>query len=207
MGECRSTRLFIISNPWVAWTNELFQPNNSAIRGRYWMQLQHKIIHSRQQRGEIQLGFHLHYENEKQSLPCQGTLHSYDLAAFIATPCQINLCLVQHKNDINHTLVPDSGKSIDSVFPCILYVILTQKTSQNKSYIKTVYITWGKWAVHVKLITKKVIRSTVSISLTFNGPSQDACQVCTSELSYVLLVYVSVQQSFRPAVLKRLKFP
>lgn len=46
VGECRSTKLFIISIPWAAWTNELFQPNNSAIGGRYWTQLQHRIIHS-----------------------------------------------------------------------------------------------------------------------------------------------------------------
>lgn len=45
------TKLFIISIPWAAWTNERFQPNNSAIGGRYWMHLQHRIIHSRQQHG------------------------------------------------------------------------------------------------------------------------------------------------------------
>lgn len=94
------------------------------------MQL-HEIIHCRQQRGEIQLGFQLHYENEKQSLPDQGTLHSYDLVAFTATPCQINLSWIQHKNDINRTLIAHSGNSIDSVLACILYVILAQKTSQT----------------------------------------------------------------------------
>ena len=35
VGECRSAQLFIISTPWAVWTNELFQPNNSAIGGRY----------------------------------------------------------------------------------------------------------------------------------------------------------------------------
>lgn len=107
VGECRSTTLFIISIPRVAWKNELSQPNNSTIPRRYWTQLQHKIIHSRQGRGEIQLGFHLLCETETLPLPCQGTLHSYDLAAIIATPCQINQCRVLCKNDINHTLVPD----------------------------------------------------------------------------------------------------
>lgn len=126
VGEFRSTLLFRISIPWVVRTNMPFQPNNSANPGKIL-----EIIHCRQQRDEIQLGFHLHYENEKQSLPCQGTLHSYDLVAFTATPCQINLCWIQHKNDINHTLIPDSGHSIDSVLVCILCVILAQKTSQT----------------------------------------------------------------------------
>lgn len=120
VGEWGSTRLFIISTRWGVWTNKFFQPNNSEIQERYWKQLQHKIIYSKRQHGEIQLGFHLRYENEEQSPPCQGTLHSYDLAAFIATPCQINLCRVRHKDDINHMLFPDSEMSIDSVFPCIL---------------------------------------------------------------------------------------
>lgn len=55
----------------------------------------------------MQLGFHLLCETETLPLPCQGTLHSYDLAAIIATPCQINQCRVLCTNDINHTLVPD----------------------------------------------------------------------------------------------------
>lgn len=83
------------------------------------MQLQHRIIHSRQQRGAKQLGSHLHYGNEKQSLPCQGTLHSYDTAAFISAPSQIKLRWVLHRTDINQTPAPDSGKCIDSVGPCI----------------------------------------------------------------------------------------
>lgn len=35
VGECRSTKLFIISIPQAVWTNKLFQANNSAIGGRY----------------------------------------------------------------------------------------------------------------------------------------------------------------------------
>lgn len=50
------------------------------------MPLQHRIIHSRQQHGAKQLKAHLHYENEKQSLPCQGTLDSCDTVAFISAP-------------------------------------------------------------------------------------------------------------------------
>lgn len=50
------------------------------------------IIHRRQQQGELQFGFRQSYENEKESLSRQGTLLSYDLEAFIASPCQINLC-------------------------------------------------------------------------------------------------------------------
>lgn len=83
------------------------------------MQLQHRIIHSKQQRGAKQLGSHLHYGNEKQSLPCQGTLHSYDMAAFISAPFQIKLRWVLHRTDINQTPAPDSGKCIDSVVLCI----------------------------------------------------------------------------------------
>lgn len=120
VGECRSTKLFIISIPWAAWTNELFQPNNSAIGGRYWMQLQHRIIHSRQQRRAKQLGSHLHYGNEKQSLACQGTLHSYDMTAFISAACQIKLRRVQHRNEINQTLLADRGKCMESVH-CLAY--------------------------------------------------------------------------------------
>lgn len=81
VGECLSTKLFIISIPWAAWTNELFQPNNSAIGERYWTQLQHRIIH-RQQREAKQLGSHLHYENEKQSLVKEHYTHATRLPLF-----------------------------------------------------------------------------------------------------------------------------
>lgn len=104
------------------------------------MQLQHRIIHSRQQRGAKQLGSHLHYENEKQSLPCQGTLHSYDMAAFISAPCQIKPRRVQHRNNINQTLVPDSGKCIDIQQRIALHIICDAGTENItiKSYVNTV---------------------------------------------------------------------
>lgn len=137
VGECLSTKLFIISIPWAAWTNELFQPNNSAIGERYWTQLQHRIIH-RQQRGAKQLGSHLHYENEKQSLVKEHYTHATQLPLF-QLPVKWSCTRVQHKNDINQTLVPDHGKCIDSVLLCIIYVILAQKTSWSSS-INTVYV-------------------------------------------------------------------
>lgn len=51
-----------------------------------------KIIHSRRQHDELQYGFHQSYENEKESHSHYGALLSYDLEAFIASPCQINGC-------------------------------------------------------------------------------------------------------------------
>lgn len=130
VAECRSTKLFIISIPWAGWTNELFQPNNSAIGGRYWMQLQHRIIH-RQQHEAKQLWSHLHYENEKQSLVKEHYTHMTRLPLFQLpvkwsyTGSGTKLIAIRH--------------SFQNVL-CILYVMQAWKTSQS-SYINRVYET------------------------------------------------------------------
>lgn len=52
------------------------------------------------------------------------------MAAFISAPCQIKLHLVWHKNNINQTLVPESGECID-IKQCIGLHIIRDPGTEN----------------------------------------------------------------------------
>lgn len=89
-----------------------------------------KIIHGRQQHGELQFGFHLSYENEKESISSWNITLLW-LGSLYCKSLSNKSVPVWHKNDINHKLVPVGEKAVE--FPSILYDL----DAECINYLKT----------------------------------------------------------------------